>query len=1211
MKIYKLVILFLIFLFSSAEIFAQGKLYEGPDDPASDPAAERFGWHSGNRLLLFFRNTTEIGGVQKGIPMATWPNNYDGQKMHDGITIDIGARVYVKNDSVPVENPDEYSGSEPLDTLYYAQGSFFHFMDKNPEGTVEWGLYPVYGYFNAMDEYPAMSNLPNSWPFEGWPANGELKWPGEWNGRFGRGIMKADQESFVVANDAHDQEYLPANPLLELDEGAYYFPRRIYGANNEVIQDVRIGGMKQDVTVQKGMHWGGLGIRVEQRGFQWSNPSAQDAIFFEYTIANISEYDIPDVYFAYWIDMGPGDEDADCAFFDKFLNMCYSWDYDGIGTGGGKEPGTLGVAFLESPGAAFDGIDNDEDGLVDERRDNIAQSEVGPTEGIANLHDFLSFYNLKESDLKTHWDADEDQDWQSGIDANGNGTYTYFDQKSLLWQLEPGESMGDDVGLDGVGAFDLNYNGPDPDGTEGNNRPDYLEGFGSEPNFASTDVSESDMLGLTSFRYVLDWTSDQNRLSADEIVFKWLGEGVFNEVVDQPQTFIEQFASGLFPLYKGRTERISMSEFHSYDPLASLNSSEHNAPALFRLKGIVQSIYEADYRFAQPPLMPTLTATPLDGKVVLSWNDFSDRFTREPYLGNINDFEGYKLYRATDKKMADAIQITDGLGTPFLMKPIFQCDRVDSIEGFADFALINGLAFNLGYESGLVHHFVDNTVENGRTYYYVLNAYDYGINKSNIKIPPSENTFILELDEYENIRKLSPNVAVVQPHQFAAGYRGANIDSLENQILGSGWARPEILLPSKVKQGTEYKIKFGMDEIVYDTRAPMAIFGRNDAIRIYNVTEGNKLIYEETKDNYSGSNFKFIKIDIFNTDESNIIMNYGKELTTAEFDGLMVRYFIPYETAQFDKDNTGWITGSAPINIEIAPVIQPGGEQKLSRLLPLPYEFDIVFTGDDSAYVSTFDFPKLYRFTEGGEFQYKRDQILYNQNFNFYVANRSLQDEQGNDIILDMVAIDQNGNGAFDILSDEIFVGTTFTDAGFLTGKWGGTAFIINFFSTPSEEQLPKPGDVYHVSFIRPFFESDSITFKVSSEQLVAGKTAVDQDMEKIRVVPNPYVITNTFETNVANYKLSQRRQLMFTHVPAQSTIKIFTISGVLVDVIDVDNSIASRETPWDLNSEANGTVFWDLKTHEGLDVAAGYYMYHIKAHKTGKEKMGKFAILK
>ena len=1195
----------LVSIILASNIFAQGKLYEGPDDPASDPAAERFGWHSGNRLLLFFRNTTEIGGVERGIPMATWPNNFDGHKMHDGIATVIGARVYVVNDSIPIEDPINYSGTEPLDTVYFAQGSFFHFMDKNPGGTVEWGLYPVYGYFNDLNEYPAMSNLPDAWPLEGWPTRDGFKWQGEWNGRFGRGIMKADQESFLVANDAHDQEYLPGNSL---NDTLFYYPRRIYGNNQEILQDIKIGDKNQDVTVQKGMHWGGLGIRVEQRGFQWSNPSAQDAIFFEYNISNISEYDIPEVYFSYWIDMGPGDEDADAANFDKSLNLCYSWDFDGIGVGASKEPGVLGFAFLESPGLAWDGIDNDDDGLIDEKRDNQATTIIGPTDGISNLHDFLTFYNLEESDLKDHWDADEDQDWQAGIDLNGNGKYTYYDEEALLWQIEKGESMGNDVGLDGVGAFDLNYMGPDADGTEGNNRPDYLEGYGSEPNFASTDISESDMLGLTSFRYVLDWTSDRNRMSADEIVFKWLGEGVFNEAISEPTTFIEQFSSGLFPLYKGRTERISMSEFHSYDPLAGLNSSEHRAPALFRLKNIVQSIYEADYRFAQPPLMPTLSATPQDGKIVLQWNDLSDKFTREPYLGNVNDFEGYKLYRATDNKMSDAVKITDGLGTPFLMQPIFQCDLVDKIEGFADFALINGVAYNLGYESGLKHYFVDNTVENGRTYYYVLSAYDYGINQTSIQIPPSENTFILELDEYENVRKISYNVAIVTPHQDAAGYKVAAIDSVKDQILGSGWAKPEILLPTKIKSGNQYKIKFGIQEIFTNTNAPMLELVRNNGIKIYDVTDGNNLIYEETNDDYAGDNFRYIKIDIFNINQENYIMNYGKVLSTAEFDGLLVKFFIPVETAILDKENSGWITGDAPIGIDISPPIQPGGEQKLSRMLPLPYEYDIVFTEDDSAYVSTFTFPKLSRFREGSGDQYKKSQIIYSQNFNFYVANRSFTDSTGNNPKMNMVALDINENGTFDILEDEIIVGTVHSGN---VPKWGGTAFVINFFENQSIDNLPEPGDVYHMSFTRPFMKRDSIMFTVNGEQLLESNAKLDEDMDKIKVVPNPYVVTNLMETNVANYRLSQRRKIMFTHVPAESTIKIFTVSGVLVDEIEVDNSISNREKTWDLNSEANGTAFWDLKSREGLDVAAGYYMYHVKSNVTGKEIMGKFAIIK
>ena len=105
--------------------------------------------------------------------------------------------------------------------------------------------------------------------------------------------------------------------------------------------------------------------------------------------------------------------------------------------------------------------------------------------------------------------------------------------------------------------------------------------------------------------------------------------------------------------------------------------------------------------------------------------------------------------------------------------------------------------------------------------------------------------------------------------------------------------------------------------------------------------------------------------------------------------------------------------------------------------------------------------------------------------------------------------------------------------------------------------------------------------------------------MENIKVVPNPYVMTNSMEEAVANYKLNQRRKIMFTHIPAKCEIQIFTSSGVFVDKIEVDN-------PAD-----NGTAFWDLKSDEGLDVAAGIYIYYIKSLETGAKKIGKFAIIK
>ncbi len=181
--------------------YAQFTPYDGPDDPAGDIAAERTGFMTGNRVFLFFRNTTELSDHVHGVTTSKWPNNLEGTKMTDGIALLIGARVYVENGSTPVTDPGEIRTRTDLDTLYFCQSSYREFMDMDPSGTVEWGFYPVFGYFNELSETPAMSNRPDSWPPPGWPAYGnQLIWPGEWNGRFGRGIMKADQECYFVVN---------------------------------------------------------------------------------------------------------------------------------------------------------------------------------------------------------------------------------------------------------------------------------------------------------------------------------------------------------------------------------------------------------------------------------------------------------------------------------------------------------------------------------------------------------------------------------------------------------------------------------------------------------------------------------------------------------------------------------------------------------------------------------------------------------------------------------------------------------------------------------------------------------------------------------------------------------------------------------------------------------------------------------------------------
>jgi hypothetical protein len=73
---------------------------------------------------------------------------------------------------------------------------------------------------------------------------------------------------------------------------------------------------------------------------------------------------------------------------------------------------------------------------------------------------------------------------------------------------------------------------------------------------------------------------------------------------------------------------------------------------------------------------------------------------------------------------------------------------------------------------------------------------------------------------------------------------------------------------------------------------------------------------------------------------------------------------------------------------------------------------------------------------------------------------------------------------------------------------------------------------------------------------------------------------------------------VQFIHLPAECTIRIYTIRGELVRTLD-HRGVGSDGTEW-----------WDLQTQTGQDVAYGVYLFHVEAPGIG-EKAGKFAIIK
>ena len=1183
-------------------LFSQNN-YQGPDDNAGDPSAIKESWMDGNKVLLYFKNTSELSDWAEGglDNVSIWPNDGTGTRMVDGIGLLIGAKVYILDDedsetvdTIVVDNWSDILNQDiKKHEVYFLQTQYREEMDQNSLGTLDWGFYPVFGYFNSFQDYPAMSDDPNTWPVAGWPSKGNsLHWAGYWDGRFGKGVTYADLETYFVINDAQDQEHLQGPDYK-------YYPRP-----EKYIQ--------QDASVQSGAPWGGLGLRVEARGFQWNNPLVRDALFWEYNITNISDHDINEVAFGYWVDNAIGGEpdgDDEVGYFDTSLDLSYSWDHDGVGFGG-VVPGIMGFAYLESPGIPDDLIDNDNDGLVDEKRDNDKGSIVCGTCGIDDLNAFKDFYGYEDEDLRDHWSGDEDQDWISSI-LNEDGTCV----------------VNDDVGLDGIGPSDINYTGPDQDGTECNQQPDCEEGVGCEPNFGETDVSESDMIGLTTFQlFPIDSHSEQVDNSSkwfynDDVMFNMMTSDTLMQYADIPDNLVELFASGTFALSKGQTERISMAELHSFDYLTeSPGGVQPEAPALFELKKTVQLIYETDYRFAQPPIAPILTADAKDGKVILTWDSNSEN-SRDPFLPDElqYDFEGYKLYKSTDKYLKDPQIITDGYGNPMFSSPIFQCDKIDGITGFADWAPIFGTSYYVGDDSGIQHQFIDTDVTNGRTYYYALVAYDYGLeaNESlSSGIPPSENNVIIELDENEYVISTGQNVVEVHPAAPSAGYVDPNLDIYNHIDFGTGTIDVDIYAPGQIKDNAAYYVTFINDTLsgfMHNDGFPEMIV--TSGIEVYKDTEGIidiidsetikeslELVYSESSGvnsynnpNYNNQNIVLSGADL-NGDAYNDItystLNTSEPVITDVFDGLQLTINQNVEYPQLI--NQGW-KNSQNLNSQIFIMPYPDVLHRQSLVNPL--DADIYFSDIPDVYTNDMDLG-LNVYDENYQ-NIPSSELLLNESFNFYVYSETIDQN------LSMIVHDLNLNGSYDI-DDRILVGTKgdFLVTNPNTGEeilieniWKSTNFIIEFGGI-DESQMPVAGDIYEINYERPFWSSDVLKIVTHAPQEL-DYSSHDLDMEAIKVVPNPYIGTNLLEESIYSSNFNQRRKLMFTHLPSQCIIKIFTSSGILVDIIEVNNSID------------DGVAYWDLLTNEGMEVASGMYFFHVKSNITGKEKVGKFAIVK
>jgi len=168
------------------------------------------------------------------------------------------------------------------------------------------------------------------------------------------------------------------------------------------------------------------------------------------------------------------------------------------------------------------------------------------------------------------------------------------------------------------------------------------------------------------------------------------------------------------------------------------------------------------------------------------------------------------------------------------------------------------------------------------------------------------------------------------------------------------------------------------------------------------------------------------------------------------------------EMATFDYGNSGWITGSGYLNV--IPSIYDGPS--------IPWDYKIIFTGVDSAYVGVITNKSGIRDELGNSID--RDDVIVAPALDFYVVNESFGDLE----LMDIIVQDMNDNDTFELFEDRILVGAP------TVTRWRATAFVLDF-SFFDESTYPNKDDVYALSWRRPFFAMDSIHFSVSGADSV------------------------------------------------------------------------------------------------------------------------------
>ncbi|MFN4111500.1 MAG: hypothetical protein ACK4G1_04450, partial [Ignavibacteria bacterium] len=495
------------------------------------------------------------------------------------------------------------------------------------------------------------------------------------------------------------------------------------------------------------------------------------------------------------------------------------------------------------------------------------------------------------------------------------------------------------------------------------------------------------------------------------------------------------------------------------------------------------------------------------------------------------DFEGYRIYKSMDKGVTWKL--------------------------LADFDLPN----RIGLDRGLQYSYIDLDVVNGIEYWYCVTAYDRGDTLVGVSLesPLGKDTSSL-------------NTISIIPYSSAAGRIPIESDTVT--YIGNGNSNYRLIVQPVDREnlvGGTYEMRFSYEQ-------------RTDKGKL--LTKVTPIIVDSSKTEPKRYGIEFISstkfhlIDMFTGD------------------------YIQPDPKSYISGTVYTINSGMKIRIEDPdPSVSDEYKPRAGDFITLHYASTIIKNGNDTVINKRpFWLNSQYSTPDGILLSLIPPEIIKNisrvSGTDFLKITINVVDTTAIRNMMYLLSIEDagkvNGIGFINVLIrnerlDTLLKQDTIKNNESITFNGINVRFEFN------SQNPPTRGNVFSFETVKPISPNITDAYRFTIKPSRIEKKKIAEGLNRIKVVPNPYIVSSLFEPEFGELRREPLRQLQFINLPNQCTIYVFTLDGDLIKTIH--------------HNSYNGTAIWDLRTDGGREISSGIYLYVVKTEEG--EYLNRFAVIK